>query len=85
MPEDKSNLLTTGQAAKLCSVTPDTILKWLKRGRLNGVRTAGGHYRIERRASAGPDLAEVRVTVRPLGRPAGSGETAEPPSPDPSP
>ena len=49
MPSDKPILLTTGQAARLCSVTPDTILKWLKKGRLIGVRTAGGHYRIERR------------------------------------
>ena len=45
---DSSDLLTTGQAARLCSVTPDTVLKWIKRGRLNGVRTAGGHYRVRR-------------------------------------
>jgi excisionase family DNA binding protein len=50
MATDKANLLTTGQAAQLCSVTPDTILKWIKKGRLEGVRTAGGHYRIERRS-----------------------------------
>ena len=50
MAADKANLLTTGQAAQLCSVTPDTILKWIKKGRLEGVRTAGGHYRIERRS-----------------------------------
>lgn len=49
MTTNEPNLLTTGKAAKLCSVTPDTILKWIKKGRLNGVRTAGGHYRIERR------------------------------------
>lgn len=49
MPPKNSKLLTTGQAAELCSVTPDTILKWIKKGRLYGVRTAGGHYRIERR------------------------------------
>ena len=47
MPTEGSNLLTTGQAAKFCSVTPDTILKWIKKGRLSGVRTAGGHYRIQ--------------------------------------
>lgn len=38
--------LTTGQAAKLCMVTPDTILKWIKQGRIPSRRTAGGHYRI---------------------------------------
>ena len=48
MKVDKPNLLTTGQAARLCSVTPDTILKWIKKGQLSGVRTAGGHYRIQR-------------------------------------
>ena len=48
MLADEPDLLTTGQAAKLCSVTPDTILKWLKKGRITGVRTAGGHYRINR-------------------------------------
>lgn len=49
MPTKTTKLLTTGQAAELCSVTPDTILKWIKKGRLHGVRTAGGHYRIDRR------------------------------------
>jgi excisionase family DNA binding protein len=38
--------LSTGQAAKLLSVTTDTVLKWIKRGRIPAVRTAGGHYRI---------------------------------------
>jgi excisionase family DNA binding protein len=41
--------LTTGQAAKLCEVTPDTILKWIRKGRIQGTRTAGGHYRINLR------------------------------------
>ena len=27
-------LVTTGQAAKLCAVTPDTILKWIKKNRI---------------------------------------------------
>ena len=49
MPAEETNLLTTGQAAKYCSVTPDTVLKWIKKGWLHGVRTAGGHYRIQRR------------------------------------
>ncbi len=40
--------LTTGRAAELFSVTPDTILKWIKSGLLPARRTAGGHYRIGR-------------------------------------
>ncbi len=38
--------LTTGEAARLCSVERDTVLKWIKRGRIRACRTAGGHYRI---------------------------------------
>jgi excisionase family DNA binding protein len=38
--------ISTGQAAKLCSVTPDTILKWIKNKKIEAVKTAGGHYRI---------------------------------------
>ena len=40
-------LLTTGQAAELCSVTPDAVLKWIKAGKLVASRTAGGHYRVD--------------------------------------
>jgi excisionase family DNA binding protein len=51
MSTEKSDLLTTGQAARLCAVTPDTVLKWIKKGKLAASRTAGGHYRV-----ALPDL-----------------------------
>ncbi len=44
-----SRMLTTGQAAKLCSVTPDTVLKWIRSGSLSARRTAGGHHRIDER------------------------------------
>ena len=49
MAQPDPYLLTTGQAAKLCEVVPDTILKWIRKGRLRGTRTAGGHYRINPR------------------------------------
>jgi len=39
--------LTTGEAAKLCAVERDTVLKWIKRGQMQAARTAGGHYRID--------------------------------------
>jgi len=44
--EVKMNMMSTGQASKLLSVTPDTILKWIKQGKIPAIRTPGGHYRI---------------------------------------
>lgn len=42
--------LTSGQAAKMCAVTPATILNWIRVGRLEARRTPGGHYRIRQDA-----------------------------------
>jgi excisionase family DNA binding protein len=39
---------TTGQAARLCFVTPETILNWIRGSRLKAYRTAGGQFRILR-------------------------------------
>ncbi len=46
---DPQGLLTTGQAAELCSVTRNAVFKWIQSGYLYAYRTAGGHHRIERR------------------------------------
>lgn len=40
------NHYTTSQAAKLLSVSADTVLKWVKAGKISSYRTPGGHYRI---------------------------------------
>lgn len=42
----QTRALTTGQAARICFVTPETILNWIKAGRLKAFRTVGGQYRI---------------------------------------
>lgn len=42
------SLLSTGDVARLCGVTPDAVLKWIKKGKLPASRTPGGHYRISR-------------------------------------
>lgn len=42
--------LSTGKASALLSVTSDTILKWIKQGKLPTVRTVGGHHRIPKEA-----------------------------------
>jgi len=43
---NKSEHLTTSQAAKLLAVSPDTVLKWVKAGKIKAHRTLGGHFRI---------------------------------------
>jgi excisionase family DNA binding protein len=37
---------TTSQAAKLLSVSSDTVLKWVRAGKITSYRTPGGHARI---------------------------------------
>ena len=39
-------LLTPGQVAKLCGVTPQTVSRWNRIGRLKATRTHGGHRRF---------------------------------------
>jgi excisionase family DNA binding protein len=60
MPSIKDSL-TTSQAARLLSVSPDTVLKWAKAGKIEAFRTLGGHYRILRSAvtnrDSGPEHA----------------------------
>jgi|GEM_PF-431642 len=46
---DNPEFITTGQAASLCSVTRNTVFKWIQSGHLAARRTAGGHHRIDRR------------------------------------
>jgi excisionase family DNA binding protein len=42
----KKNLYSTFQAATIFGVSPDTVLKWIKSGKIHASRTLGGHYRI---------------------------------------
>ena len=59
--------ISTGKAAKCLSVSPDTVLKWVKRGLVPAVKTAGGHYRISEEnvqsmlCSAGEDICPDRA------------------------
>jgi excisionase family DNA binding protein len=64
---------TTGQVARYCFVTADTILNWIRAGTLRAQRTPGGQYRIlygdliafmdEHRMST--DLVNAELRVRP--------------------
>ena len=51
------NLYSTFQAARVLGVSPDTVLKWIKAGKIPASRTLGGHYRI-RRDTIGELLSE---------------------------
>jgi excisionase family DNA binding protein len=69
------DLLTTGQASRLCTVDPRTIARWADSGLLRSHRTAGGRRRILRSdlldfmrthgmpmpATESPDLLRIAV------------------------
>ena len=59
-------LLTTGEVAKLCGVTPNAVLKWIKRGKLPATRTQGGHYRVSRETCVQLGLCEPSIEKREL-------------------
>lgn len=46
MAGDETSYIRTGEAARRLGVTPDTVLKWIHRGKVQAVSTAGGHHRI---------------------------------------
>lgn len=48
----KKSYLTTSEAAKLLSVSADTVLKWVRAGKIDSYKTPGGHARIPYEAIA---------------------------------
>lgn len=40
------DFIGTFEAAKLCRVSPGTVSRWIKEGKLHAAVTAGGHHRI---------------------------------------
>ncbi|MFH1438560.1 MAG: helix-turn-helix domain-containing protein [Pseudomonadota bacterium] len=66
----RKRFLTTSQAARLLSVSPDTVLKWVKAGKLKSHRTLGGHFRIhidELENLSSLDISEPGVSDRVFG------------------
>lgn len=43
--QDSENLLTPAEVAELFRVDPKTVTRWAKAGKLNSIRTLGGHRR----------------------------------------
>jgi excisionase family DNA binding protein len=68
-----SEFLTTGEVARLCGVSRDAVVKWIKKGTLRAIRTPGGHYRVPRevcdslsreargKAPVGPEVFKAEV------------------------
>ena len=47
--------LSTGQIAALAGVDPKTVGNWIRKGKMTGTRTPGGHYLVP--------ASEVRAKV----------------------
>jgi excisionase family DNA binding protein len=45
-PEDGDRLLTPGEVAALFRVDAKTVTRWAANGRINSIRTPGGHRRF---------------------------------------
>jgi excisionase family DNA binding protein len=61
---------TTSEAASLLSVSADTVLKWVRAGKIRSYRTPGGHARIP---------AEAIAALLPAGAPAATTAVEEKP------
>ena len=57
----ESDLLTPAEVATLFRVSPKTVTRWARSGKLTALRTLGGHRRF--RASEVRDLLERFETV----------------------
>lgn len=47
MPDDDELLLTPSEVAKKFRVDPKTVTRWAKAGKLESIRTLGGHRRFK--------------------------------------
>jgi excisionase family DNA binding protein len=46
MTEITPELISTGEAARACGVSTQTIVNWIRQGRLRAATTGGGRYRV---------------------------------------
>lgn len=47
-PHRREELLTPGQVARMFGVDPKTVTRWAQTGKLDAIRTLGGHRRYRR-------------------------------------
>ena len=72
--ESRDRLLTPGEVASLFRVDPKTVTRWAAAGRINSIRTPGGHRRFRE--------SEIRELLRQDGsKPAAAAQAPPAPSP----
>lgn len=49
-PVDLDELLSTGEVGKIFGVSSNTVLNWIKEGKIEATQTPGKHARISRRS-----------------------------------
>jgi excisionase family DNA binding protein len=69
MVESRDRLLTPGEVASLFRVDPKTVTRWAAAGRINSIRTPGGHRRF-RESEIRELLRNDGVAATPKPRPA---------------
>jgi excisionase family DNA binding protein len=68
--ESRDRLLTPGEVASLFRVDPKTVTRWAAAGRINSIRTPGGHRRFRE--------SEIRELLRQDGSKPASAAPAQP-------
>lgn len=68
--ESRDRLLTPGEVASLFRVDPKTVTRWAAAGRINSIRTPGGHRRFRE--------SEIRELLRQDGAKAAPATPAAP-------
>jgi excisionase family DNA binding protein len=71
--ESRDRLLTPGEVASLFRVDPKTVTRWAAAGRINSIRTPGGHRRFRE--------SEIRDLLRQDGARGGVGGGLAAPAP----
>jgi excisionase family DNA binding protein len=47
-PQGRSDLLTPAEVGRMFRVSPKSVTRWAKAGKLSSIRTLGGHRRYKR-------------------------------------
>ena len=59
---DRDELLTPAEAARKLGVTPNTVTRWSRAGKISAIQTMGGHRRF-RRSEVERVLGEANIVA----------------------